>query len=161
MRTHLSLAALLIFTANGVSAATATSQSLPAKFTVIAGLDPVTTAYTDKGLTAGQLADGTEVGEFVATKSTTTQPSSIAVRWTTASGTSADEWKHELVGNTPTNKLKVLLDDAKSLGQDRWLDHNLVNASATATTFKVKLDGAQTVVADTYAVSLDAASYMP
>jgi hypothetical protein len=150
-----------LFLTGGANATMATTQTLAATFTVIAPLDPVTTTYTDKGLTAGNLTDGMDVGEFVATKTTTAQASSIAVRWTTASGSAADDWKHELSGNTPANKLKVLLDDAKSLGQDRWLDHNTVNPSASSTTFKVKVDGDQTIVADTYAVSLDAASYAP
>jgi len=160
MKIHTWTIVFSLLTSASASAALSPPDTVQASFTVVAPLDAVSVTYTGDSIGGGLWDDGSKIGLFTATKITKNQPSGIAVRWTTATGSSSDDSRHELIGKTTANKIKVYLDNAVSLGQDRWVDYATANMASEYTEFTIKLDGEQTLVPDTYAISLDAASYV-
>jgi len=164
MKIHTWTIVFSLLTSASASAALSPPDTVQASFTVVAPLDAVSVTYTGDNIGGGLWNDETKIGLFTATKITKNQPSGIAVRWTTATGSSSDDWRHELIGKNAANKIKVYIDGevsrVESLGQDRWVDYPAPIMPSEYTEFFIRLDGEQTLVPDTYAISLDAASYV-
>lgn len=112
------------------------------------------------GLVAGSIATGVQVATGLITDSTASQ---LAFRFTPDTGASGKQETANTITLSGTNasnliSLELAGDSTSFRSGDAWVH---TTKSMTSEPIYIKTNGAQTVNADTYTVSVDAADYAP